>query len=817
MLTLGIFELFSKNVLQAFYGLMLILDGIIYGFIAKLYEVFMVIASAKIFSQDIFTDITNRIYVLIGVVMMFFLAYTLLRAIINPDGMNSDKNGLGKLVPNIVVSIILIALVPTIFTYLYKAQNVIVQNNLIGRIIVGRIEDVPDDVPYNVSYTDANGQKSQIASGTVKYTEENMQQGYVIYGGTGMAQLVFQTFFYRNEGYTDDDTKISGSVLKAMGYGGLTALSIGCAAAMIAGVANSWWTAGTAIAIGVTACLGMGIAGVNGIGDQVDLISQGAQTLDSVSAQAYATGDFSLYSAFAADNLISDGVIHYSWFLSTVAGIFVCYVLLSFCIDLGLRAVKLGYFQIIAPIPILARILPSGKKIFDDWVKKLTSTFAGIFIRLLIIFLVVYLIQKLPTFNLNLDAGITSSSAVSLFARLAVILGLLMFAKQAPKLISDMFGLKDGDMKLGIKDKLMDLAPLRPMAATGAAISTGIKNFNAYKGKGFGARVGSAIAGGASGFRRGYALSKDAKTMGDVRSAATKATQAAIDKRDMRALYRAEHASPTAGHIEDFMESTKKWAGVGISIGDEARLKQVEKRIKTEKEIEENRKAIWDFAGSMLDANKNEVKVKFEDTDFKTALNLTETGSALEAVLRQRLGNGYQNMSYAEFKKLKNSTEDKLGNKWDYRESAGIDSLFEKKESQLKVDYLNGVIGKDVAGKWSDAITRASGEASSVLYNPTLAGKISELQTTVQNATKVLGDNHELYKNDLVKLFNDKEKNWDTPTNGDTVVTIDGKDYTLGSAIKGMKQVISNQTAVEVKELSKLKAKIDERKDDDKK
>ena len=165
MLTLGIFDALSKNVLQAFYGLMLILDGFIYGLISSLYEVFTIIASAKIFSNKIFVDITNRVYAVIGVVMLFFLAYSLLRAIINPDNFASDKKGIGKIVPNIVISIILIAIVPTLFTYAYKIQNVILENNLIGNIVLGKDnQDYEDQIikNYTITYTDSNGTKQTI-------------------------------------------------------------------------------------------------------------------------------------------------------------------------------------------------------------------------------------------------------------------------------------------------------------------------------------------------------------------------------------------------------------------------------------------------------------------------------------------------------------------------------------------------------------------------------------------------------------------------------------------------------------------------------
>lgn len=63
----------------------------------------------------------------------------------------------------------------------------------------------------------------------------------------------------------------------------------------------------------------------------------------------------------------------YNVFISTVAGVFLLYVLLNFCFDMAVRVVKLMFFQIIAPIPVICRVIPGGKlkDVFSDWMKKL--------------------------------------------------------------------------------------------------------------------------------------------------------------------------------------------------------------------------------------------------------------------------------------------------------------------------------------------------------------------------------------------------------------------------------------------------------------
>ncbi len=561
MLILGFMDTLSEYIMKAFYGIMLILDGIIYSLVSFLYKVFLVLAQARIFKIEIYTEIAERVQIILGVGMLFVLAYALLRAVVNPDDISDAKGVSVKgLVPNIIKTIVLIAIVPTLFTYAYKAQEIILTQNIIGRVVIGR--------PAAQSYNDADGNKVTISSSDI---EEN----YIEYGGTSMAQLAFETFLYRNEGYDDSDTEVEAKVLKDMGFVQMAGTAVACTVGLTSFLTGNW--IGGIIATGL--CIGSFLSSTT----EVPI------TLAQAQQFAGATGEFAIYMVFI--DKINEGVIHYSWFLSTVTGILMCYILASFCIDLGLRAIKLGYYQLIAPIPIFANLLPKGKEIFGKWVKEVTNTFLGVFIRVFVIYIVIFMISLLPdvigprgaVWDSTLQAPSTS---VRLFARLFMILGLLMFAKQAAKLISDMFGLSDGSLKLGIKDKITEAnilkAPaMRAGAAIGGAAKAGANNWNAHKNSGGGTRVASTAAGLFSGGARGAKFGKDAKSWADMKGAADKGGKAAIEKRDERYTYQQEHGGGPlgafAGHMNDMRDKIGHWAGTKSNLGDSAALKNLDK------------------------------------------------------------------------------------------------------------------------------------------------------------------------------------------------------------------------------------------------
>src|SRR5699024_5186594 len=58
---------------------------------------------------------------------------------------------------------------------------------------------------------------------------------------------------------------------------------------------------------------------------------------------------FRNYTQFS--DAVAENEASYTLIVSTVAGIFILYVLLNFCFDMAVRVIKLAFYQLIAPIP----------------------------------------------------------------------------------------------------------------------------------------------------------------------------------------------------------------------------------------------------------------------------------------------------------------------------------------------------------------------------------------------------------------------------------------------------------------------------------
>ena len=125
----------------------LALTNLVYGAINYVYQVYMAIASARLFSNNTFSSVVSRIYILFGVVALFLVAYALLMGIINPD---KEMGGISlkKVIPNIAIAIVGVAVVPFVFNYLYQFQDLVISKNVIGGIFFGNGADEDVDTDY---------------------------------------------------------------------------------------------------------------------------------------------------------------------------------------------------------------------------------------------------------------------------------------------------------------------------------------------------------------------------------------------------------------------------------------------------------------------------------------------------------------------------------------------------------------------------------------------------------------------------------------------------------------------------------------------
>ena len=495
--------LLIDDIVTAFWKIIIDLVGNVFVFVNSAYKIFIALSKTNIFAASDYTAISGNIYKLLSIVMLFVLAYSILVKIVDPDSSKSGVDG-KKTLQKLIISLILIVLVPTIFTFAFGLQDAIIESGVLTAVFTGN---------------------------TVS-TDESIKNG-----GNIMSVNSFNPFFISKTKDGDDLTNSSeySTIIE------------------------------TDDSIGSYSC------------------KKGDCTLGQVREYALYTGHFGFFKAFARN--IYDDEVDFQWLAALVTGVFLVYVMVSFCFDMALRICKLAFFQLVAPIAIFCNVIPKMDDVFKKWLSNTAKTFLSVFTRIVVMNFGVYLVSLICNNNvIKLFSEDTGDTILNLLVKCFIIMGIVMFMRQAPKLLSDLFGFGDGDMKLGIKDKLKAGGAFVAGAAIGGGI-TGLTrnalnmahnikeagNDKAKRNAAIRKGIGSIGAGLTSGFTKGAWYAKDAGSVKDMKGSATKATNKTVENRMKRDNYTAAHSRGKGwlddqyqvlkGHLEDSGVKIAGWAG----------------------------------------------------------------------------------------------------------------------------------------------------------------------------------------------------------------------------------------------------------------
>ncbi len=696
---------------HAVHKLLLLIDSGIYWLASQAYQLFVKLSQTRIFEDQFFSNFANRIYAILGVFMLFYLAYALLMALIDPEKFTKGDKGVGKIASNLVISLVILGFLPSIFTYAYRLQNYILSSNLMGSLILGtpllEVGESDDNNEAMLKYGD-------VLSFTVLNTFLNPDNVNFNMGKTSS-----------NQDYNWFDFKYD--VLKNSNYLNMSAMS-------------------TAVSTGVNPLNGS-----------------------------------------TSENIVID----YKFPISTIGGVILCFLLITFTLDLGVRVIKFAFYQLIAPIPVIMRIIPGKKGTFDKWLKQTLFVYAEVFIRVAIMYMVIYFINGIAN-SASMEQFFGEGSGLQgKLAFVVIIMGMLAFAKQAPKMISDMLGIDTGGLKLGIGEKLKAGGFFAGGAVLGAGI-TGLvnntthglgsmgkniwahgkqafTNFKAGKfaegfkeiGSGGASLVGglamtpmSMLAGTTSGAFNAYKSGKGAKNLGEMKKAASTGAQTSITNREKRKKYHATHSTiplfgdavshipivggvmnavggTVAGHVGDVVSSAGQWAGVTPSMES---LRNSQSAITA---VTDAQKAFTDRAKFIRDTlegrNRTLKSVKWKDSNGHEVVSR----DVHLGILSERIN------------RIQQTGEDENGNKVDAVTRFNLAQLLKAADKQAVHDIAKGLD--------KDGVSYVKPEN----YDGGLQAEAIKLITAVNNASRTMQENvkNHTSKLDIATSFANENQN----------------------------------------------------------
>lgn len=380
-----------------FRQILVLLDIFGYWIVSSIYNVFFAVSSAEIISGSVVRAFYSRVQLIIGFIMLFKLAFTVLGIIIEPDTAKDNQKGINSIIKRIAVALAMLTLVVPLnipdtgnnplyekikdngilFGFLYQFQESVQKEQILGKLILG------------------------IPSSSTTAEEDGYEVGNMADAGTIMAATVAKSFMRPTvlSYYKDDANTTSASGLNEI------------AACKDSEALNDY---------------------VDGSASYETIIDHINDDCDSDDGEVYA------YEYIPLGGLITS--------------VLMAIIIAGFTVDVAVRAIKLAVLRLLSPIPIISYISPGSEKdgAFGNWTKTLISTYVDLFVRIAIIYFGIFLIVIVSNSIVGNGGVEIIPSSGGLFtkflATIFIILGILLFSKEAPKFIKDIFGIKGAPM-----------------------------------------------------------------------------------------------------------------------------------------------------------------------------------------------------------------------------------------------------------------------------------------------------------------------------------------------------------------------------------
>lgn len=392
-------DYFPRNpIYSAIRSLFAVIDQVVYFLMSILYEIFFAVAGVDFLSGDVIRSIYSRVQIILGVFMIFKLAVSILQGLVSPDVILDKKRGMGTIVSRIITSLLMLALIAPMNISASNEWERQVNNN---GLLFGTLFSLQNRIL-------ANNTIGRLIVGN-NISEEFTSSKSLSETGRVFSTTVLKTFVGINTSPNSKEPVCSN---------------------INPGISNIIKSSKSSA------------------GDILGIVNIGCSQAGSDSKSLFA----SVISDFIGNEHYA---VYYFLGASTIAGVIIDVILIGYSIDVAIRVFKLAILRLIAPVPIIGHMSISAKEgkgedAFSRWTQTLISTYIDLFIRLAVIYFGLFFVQLALNSKLGITNYNSSNVMINVFATLFIIIGLMLFIKQAPKYIKGALGIKDGGAGVGM-------------------------------------------------------------------------------------------------------------------------------------------------------------------------------------------------------------------------------------------------------------------------------------------------------------------------------------------------------------------------------
>lgn len=148
MYFLGFFDNIKDGLFHAvifiFRYLFLTIDKYIYQFIVFAYNIFIRLTSGKLLDSGEINKLFGRIGLILGLIMLFRVAFSFIQLLIDPDSFGDSKKGMTGVIKKTILVVVMLGMSTYVFNLLENIQAEVIKDNVIPKLLL----------PYEINDTD---------------------------------------------------------------------------------------------------------------------------------------------------------------------------------------------------------------------------------------------------------------------------------------------------------------------------------------------------------------------------------------------------------------------------------------------------------------------------------------------------------------------------------------------------------------------------------------------------------------------------------------------------------------------------------------
>ena len=108
----------------------------LFDLIIKLYNLFEALCHGRLLDSEIMSKLTTRVGLVLGLIMLFYVAVSFIQSLVNPEDLTNEKKGPVGVIKKVIIVIILLGTAPFLFDTLFQIQSAVVKNHVVSKILL---------------------------------------------------------------------------------------------------------------------------------------------------------------------------------------------------------------------------------------------------------------------------------------------------------------------------------------------------------------------------------------------------------------------------------------------------------------------------------------------------------------------------------------------------------------------------------------------------------------------------------------------------------------------------------------------------------